>query len=147
MQNVRVRALHWSRPPMPEFRIGDTNMLVSKNAEMCVAPGAKPKTCVTPNAKPQRLSVKYRLRWVPNAKFSHWQCTFHLFLLISFAFGGQRKPSIQWSMGFRIKNTWGTKLAAGGLPILQMSLPLPAATRILTCNSLYPWSLSAIPKS
>ena len=28
---------------------------------------------------PQRESVEYRLRWVQNANFSHWPCTFHFF--------------------------------------------------------------------
>ena len=27
----------------------------------------------------QRESVEYRLRWVPNAKFSRWPCIFHVF--------------------------------------------------------------------
>ena len=53
-------------------------MLVSKNAQICVTPNAYFKICVTPNAKPQRESVEYRLRWVPNAKFSRWPCTFHV---------------------------------------------------------------------
>ena len=26
---------------------------------------------------PQRESGEYRLRWVPNANFLHWPCTFH----------------------------------------------------------------------
>ena len=47
----------------------DTNMLVSKNA----------KICVTPNANPQCEQVEYRWRWVPNANFSRWPCTFHVF--------------------------------------------------------------------
>ena len=38
MQHLRVGALRWSRPPTPEFRIGDTNMLVSKNADICKTP-------------------------------------------------------------------------------------------------------------
>ena len=36
-QNFRVGALRWSSLPTPEFLFGDTNMLVSKNAETCVA--------------------------------------------------------------------------------------------------------------
>ena len=43
-------------------------MLVAKNA----------KVCVTPNAKRQREPMEYRLRWVPDAKFLHWPCTFHI---------------------------------------------------------------------
>ena len=40
---------------------------------------AKNKNCVTSNAKPQRKPMEYRLRWVPDAKFSRWACTFHVF--------------------------------------------------------------------
>ena len=36
------------------------------------------KICVT-HRKPQRESVEYSLRWVPNAKFSSWPSTFHVF--------------------------------------------------------------------
>ena len=35
------------------------------------------KICVNPKAKPQCESVEYRLRWVPNAKFSRWPSTFN----------------------------------------------------------------------
>ena len=69
-------ALRWSTPPMPEFRVGDTNMLVSKNAS--ITPNAIPKICVAPNANPQRESVEYRLRWVPNAKYLRWPCRFQV---------------------------------------------------------------------
>ena len=58
---------------------GDTNMLVSKNAKICVTPNANAKICITPKANPQREQVEYRLCWVPNAKFSHWPCTFNFF--------------------------------------------------------------------
>ena len=64
--------------PNAKFCVGYTNMLVSKNAKMCVTPNVKHKICVTPNAKPQREPMEYRLRWVPNAKFSCWLCTCHV---------------------------------------------------------------------
>ena len=35
--------------------------------------------CVTPDANPRRQSVEYRWRWVPNANFLRWPCTFHFF--------------------------------------------------------------------
>ena len=35
--------------------------------------------CVTPNANPRRQSVEYRWRWVPNANFLRWPCTFQFF--------------------------------------------------------------------
>ena len=82
-KTIRVRSLRWLRPPAPQFRIGDTNMLASKNAKICLTPNAKPKICVTPNANPPRESVEYRLHGVPNAKFLRWPCTF-LFFCVEF---------------------------------------------------------------
>ena len=35
--------------------------------------------CVTPDANPRRQSVEYRWRWVPNANFLRWPCTFPFF--------------------------------------------------------------------
>ena len=79
MQNICVGALRWSRPPTPEFCVGDTNMLVCINAKICVTPDPKSKICVTPNVKHKLKSVEYMLRWVPNANFSRWPCTFLFF--------------------------------------------------------------------
>ena len=72
---------------MPVYHVGDTNMLVSKNAKICVTPNAKPKICVTPT---------------PNPNASQWNIggVFTLFVSISFALGSQGEPSIQWNMGF-----------------------------------------------
>ena len=78
-KTIRVGSWRWPGHPMPQSCVTYTNMLVSKNAKICFTPDAKPKICITPDAKPRRKSVEYRLRWVPNAKFSRWQCTFHLF--------------------------------------------------------------------
>ena len=61
-KTICVGSWHWLRPPTPQFRVGDTNMLVSKNAKICSTPNAKYKICVTPNAKPQREPMEYRLR-------------------------------------------------------------------------------------
>ena len=52
-------------------------MFVYKNAKICVTPNATAKICVTPNANPQREQVEYRSCCVPNARFSHWPCTFN----------------------------------------------------------------------
>ena len=50
-----------------------------------------------------RQSVEYRLRWIPNAKFSRWPCTFLFFgVLISFALG----PVFQWNMGLKMLYLW-----------------------------------------
>ena len=35
---------------------------------------------VTPDDNPRRQSVEYRWRWVPNANFLRWPCTFHFFV-------------------------------------------------------------------
>ena len=78
-QNILCWGLCWTIPPnialgIPTCwvyqHVGYTNMLVSKNARICV----------TANAKPQCESVEYRLCWVPKAKCLHWPCTFHLFV-------------------------------------------------------------------
>ena len=69
-KNIRVGSWCWLGPPTPQFCVTYTNMLVSKNAKICITPDTKPKICVTPNAKPKCKSVEYRLRWVPNANFS-----------------------------------------------------------------------------
>ena len=44
--------------PKVKIRVGDTNMLVSKNAKICITPNANAKICITPNVKPQRESVE-----------------------------------------------------------------------------------------
>ena len=74
-------------------------MLVAKNAKICIPPNANFKMCVTPNVKPQHESVKYRLRWVPNAKFSRWPCTF-LFLGVDLICVGSR-----FSVEYGLKST------------------------------------------
>ena len=58
--------------PRHKFCISDTNMLVSKNAKICLTSNAKHKICVTPNAKPQWEPMEYSLRLVPNANFLLW---------------------------------------------------------------------------
>ena len=88
---MRVGSWRWLGPPTPQFCVSYTNMLVLKYA----------KISLPSMPKPQRKSVEYRLRWVPNAKFLCWQCTFNFLCVVSFAFGGQRKPSFQWNMGIR----------------------------------------------
>ena len=39
-------------PPTPQFCVGDTNMLVSKNAKICVTPNANSKICIIPTQTP-----------------------------------------------------------------------------------------------
>ena len=77
-KTIHVGSSRWLRPPTPQFRVGDTNMLVSKDAKMCVTPNANAKICVTPNSNPQREQVEYRWRWVPNVRGWRWPCRFHV---------------------------------------------------------------------
>ena len=67
---------------MREF--GDTNMLVSKIANICITPNMNDEICVSPNANPQCEQVEYRSHRVPNAKFRIGHVDFLLFVLISF---------------------------------------------------------------
>ena len=47
-----AKLLHWGfalgQPHNAKIRIGNTNMLVSKNTKICVTPNANAKICVTP---------------------------------------------------------------------------------------------------
>ena len=66
------------------------------------------KFSLPPTPTPNDKQVEYRWRWVPNAR-SHVH--FMFFVFISFALGGQRKPSFQWNMGFSrgrlgLKHAW-----------------------------------------
>ena len=93
---IGIGSWRWLTPPMPYFRLGDTNMLVSENAK---TPDAKPKICVLPDAKPKRKPVEYRLRWVPTQNSGVGHVHFMFFVLISLA--TQREPSSQWNMGLK----------------------------------------------
>ena len=81
-KNICVGSWRWLRPPTPEFCVGDTDMLVSKNTK---TPDAKLKICVTQTQ---------------NFRIGHVH--FMFFVLISFAFG---KPIFQWNMGLRLPPT------------------------------------------
>ena len=76
-------------------------MLVSKKA----------KICVTPNAKPQCKSLEYRLRWVPNAKFSRWPCTFLFLFFVDFILVGSRF-SVEYELNMIPQNVPWPHLAA-----------------------------------
>ena len=125
MQNSRVGAPRWSRPPMREFRVGDTNMLVSNNAKICVTPNANAKICMsltpTPNASRWNIGgvgTPTQGAGVGHVHFMFFcvdftnplgkqgpQCKIlvlaipSFFLSISFPLG----PVFQWNMGFRKK--------------------------------------------
>ena len=61
-KTICVGSWRWLTPPTPQFRVGDNNMLVSKNAKICITRKAKYKICVTPNAKPKREPMEYNFR-------------------------------------------------------------------------------------
>ena len=61
--------------PTQTFKFASPPTPKPKNAS---PPTPNPKICVTPDANPRRQSVEYRWRWVPNAKFSRWACTFRV---------------------------------------------------------------------
>ena len=97
-----------------------------------VLPDAKPKICVGPDANPRRQSVEYRWRWVPGVGSLRWACTFHVFVLISFASGSQREPLFRWNMGFNQKKwsrndkTVALKLLSSCVVALSLSFILVA---------------------
>ena len=47
-----VGSSRWLRPLTPQFRLGDTNMLVSKNAKICVTPNENIKFALPPTQNP-----------------------------------------------------------------------------------------------
>ena len=59
-----VLALAWT--PTPQCYVTYTNMLVSKNAKICVTPNANPKICVFTLAMYiSFLLCRFHLRWLP----------------------------------------------------------------------------------
>ena len=65
----RIAYLYRFQTPNAKFSVGNTNMLVSKNAKICINPKANFKICVTPNVNlkfgyPRRKFLNLRY---PNA--------------------------------------------------------------------------------
>ena len=79
--------------------IGDTHMLVSKNAKICVTQMRNIKYALPPMQNPNTSQWNYSLIGSPtqNVRVGHVHL---LFVLISFALGNQREPSLLWNMGF-----------------------------------------------
>ena len=96
---------------MPQFRYGNTNMLVSENAKICITPNAKHKICVTPKAKPLCEPMEYSLRWVPNFRIGHVHfMLFVLFVLISFALVTQYKLVTNFSrVGYPLRTQFAVE--------------------------------------
>ena len=95
--------LSLAETPNAKFCIRNTNMLVSKNAKICVIPNANFEICVSPNAKPNAT------QWNVGCVESQTQISrighvlFIFFVLISFALGSQRELHFRWNMGLSIK--------------------------------------------
>ena len=91
------------RPPTPRFRVTYTNMLISKIAKISFAPTPNLKCALSPTPTPD--AVEFRLSCVPNAKFPHWQCTFH-FICVDFQFpveyGLKRRSKTNYNATFDI---------------------------------------------
>ena len=64
MQKSCVGPWRWLSPPTPLFCVGDTNMLVSENAKICVSPDAKHKIGVSSDAKPLCVGHVYFIFYV-----------------------------------------------------------------------------------
>ena len=97
-KTLRVVVWRWVTPPTREFCIRYTNMLVSRNVK---TPDAKPKICVTPTQNPNASQWNIGCVGYQTQHFRVGHVHFMFFVLISFAFVSQRKPSFQWNMGLR----------------------------------------------
>ena len=76
--------------------VKDTNMLVS-----FALGDANFSRHLTQNPNKSQWNVGCVGFHMQNFRVGHVH--FMLFVLISYAFGGQRKPSIQWNMGFKVR--------------------------------------------
>ena len=80
--------------------IGDTNMLVSKNAKICLTPTRNIKFAFPPTQTPNVNQWNIGCGGFPTQNSRVGHVHFKFFVLISFALGSQCKPSFQWNMGF-----------------------------------------------
>ena len=104
-KTIRVGSSRWLRTP--QFHVGNTNMLVSKNALHYPWPKAKAKIVVTPNANPLREQVEYRWRWVPNARGWSWACRFHFvyFLFPCFGYPTRTQFPVEYGLNSNFEGT------------------------------------------
>ena len=79
-------------------------------------PDANPKICVSPDSNPRRQSVEYRWPWASGVGAGVGHVHFMFFVLISFAFCSQRKPSFRWnSTSSRMQHPYVIRLACSRL--------------------------------
>ena len=88
MQNSHIGASRWSRTPTREFCVGDTNMLVSKNAKIC--------KFKTPTPIGNRWNIGRVGSPTQNSRVGH----VHLIFLVSISFA--LGPVFQWNMSFTL---------------------------------------------
>ena len=84
---------------MPQFCVGYTNMLVSKNVKICVTPTRNIKFALPPTQNPNASQWNIGIY-----KFCVGHVHSMLFVLISFALVTQREPSLQWNMGLSVSS-------------------------------------------
>ena len=89
----RVGGSRWVIPPISRWGYYPTRdfVLLSKTA----------KICATSNAKPNASQWNIGCVGSPTQNFRVGHLHFMLFVLISFASGNQREPSLQWNMSLR----------------------------------------------
>ena len=95
-----------------------TNMLVSKNAKICLTSNAKHKIFVSPNASQWNIGCI----GFPTQNLRVGHVHFMMFVLISLAFVTQREPSLQWNMGLTLVSVT-TLTATYRLPSCRLPPP------------------------
>ena len=83
------------------FCVGYTNMLVSKNAKICIPPKQNIKFALPTTQNPNAGQWNGGCVGSQMQNFRVGHVHFMFFVLISFALVTQRKPSLQWNMGLR----------------------------------------------
>ena len=106
-KSIQGGSSHWLRLPTRNRRVGNTNILVSKNSSR---PNATPPPPLTqreapltqhdPPPPPQHEPMEYSSHWVCEDWIRVRHVHFMLFVSISFALGSQRERVFQWNMGF-----------------------------------------------
>ena len=100
-KTIRVGYWHWLGHPTPQFCVTYTNMLVSKNAKICITPNvtAKIRVTQTPTLNTSRWNIGGVGSPTQNSGIGH--VDFMLFVSFSLALGSQRGHNFQWNMDLR----------------------------------------------
>ena len=103
-KTIRIVCWRWLGPPMPQFCVTCTNMLVSKYTKNLRYPQCKFENLRHPMQNPNASQWNIGCVGFQTQKSCVGHVPFMFFVLISFAFGGQRKPSFQWNMGLSVNH-------------------------------------------